>query len=81
MKILHIFFRFLCLLILINFLFCSGLSAQTEVNGKGIVGKWRVVDLKTDEDKKIVEIWEKDGVYFAKIIKITRVYKHTYNFR
>ena len=39
-------------------------------NGKTIVDQWRVVDLKTDKDKAIMEIYEKDGQYFAKIIKL-----------
>ena len=63
-------FQFTYLLLLFNFLFSSGLKAQVEFNGKGILGKWRIVDVKTDEDKTIMEIWEKNGNYFAKIIDI-----------
>ncbi len=73
MKTLTIFFRLASMLMLIHFLFLSTLSAQTEVNGKGIVGQWRVVDLKTDEDKKVMEIWEKEGEYFARIIELVGV--------
>ncbi|MCH2023311.1 MAG: DUF2147 domain-containing protein [Saprospiraceae bacterium] len=63
-------FQFTYLLLLFNFLFSSGLKAQVEFNGKGILGKWRIVDVKTDEDKTIMEIWEKNGNYFAKIVDI-----------
>ena len=70
MQILISVFRFANLLLIVNCLFLSHLEAQVEFNGKSILGKWRVVDLKTDEDKTIMEIWKKDGHYFAKIIEI-----------
>ena len=56
-------------LILFYMTSCS-LQAQTEFNGKGISGQWRVVDVKTDEVLRIMEIWEKDGLYHAKIVSL-----------
>lgn len=35
-----------------------------------IVGKWKTIDDETNEAKSIVEIFEKDGKYYGKIIKL-----------
>jgi uncharacterized protein (DUF2147 family) len=40
------------------------------VYGQSIVGKWKTIDDNTGEAKSIVEIYEKDGKYFGKIMKI-----------
>jgi len=37
-----------------------------------IVGKWKTIDDETNEPKSIVEIFEKDGKYFGKIVKLFR---------
>jgi uncharacterized protein (DUF2147 family) len=35
-----------------------------------IVGKWKTIDDETNEPKSIVQIFEKDGKYYGKIIKL-----------
>ncbi|MEQ1585681.1 MAG: DUF2147 domain-containing protein [Cyclobacteriaceae bacterium] len=40
--------------------------------GQGIVGKWKTIDDETTEPKSIVEIVEKNGKYYGKIIKLFR---------
>lgn len=35
-----------------------------------IVGKWKTIDDETNEPKSIVEIFEKDGKYYGKIIEL-----------
>lgn len=60
-----------CTTLLLFILFNCKTIAQTDFDGKGIVGQWRVVDVKTDEEKRIMEIWENDGMYHAKIVKIS----------
>lgn len=37
-----------------------------------IVGKWKTIDDETNEPKSIVEIFEKDGKYFGKIVELFR---------
>jgi uncharacterized protein (DUF2147 family) len=40
------------------------------VSGQAIVGKWKTIDDNTGEAKSIVEIYEKDGKFYGKVIKI-----------
>jgi uncharacterized protein (DUF2147 family) len=42
------------------------------VVGQGMVGKWKTIDDETNEPKSIVEIAEKNGKYYGKIIKLFR---------
>ncbi|MDD9304766.1 MAG: DUF2147 domain-containing protein [Desulfobacter sp.] len=35
-----------------------------------VVGKWKTIDDETNEPKSIVEIFEKDGKYYGKIVKL-----------
>jgi hypothetical protein len=35
-----------------------------------IVGKWKTIDDETNEPKSIVQIFEKDGQYYGKIIEL-----------
>ena len=35
-----------------------------------IIGKWKTIDDETNEPKSIVEIFEKNGKYYGKIIKL-----------
>ena len=35
-----------------------------------IVGKWKTIDDETNEAKSIVEIFEKDGKYYGKIVEL-----------
>ncbi|MCP3943786.1 MAG: DUF2147 domain-containing protein [Desulfobacteraceae bacterium] len=45
-------------------LICSSFAQAT------IVGKWKTIDDETNEPKSIVEIFEKDGKYYGKIVKL-----------
>lgn len=45
-------------------LICSQLNAQT------VLGKWKTIDDKTGNAKSIIEIYEKDGKVYGKIIDI-----------
>jgi uncharacterized protein (DUF2147 family) len=62
--------RFSCLILITNILFSTPISAQVEFEGKGIVGKWRVVDLKTDDKLYLVDISQKGDIFTTEIIKI-----------
>lgn len=42
--------------------------AQTEP----IVGKWKTIDDETNQPKSIIEIYEQEGKYFGKIVKLFR---------
>ena len=37
-----------------------------------IIGKWKTIDDETNEPKSIVEIFEKQGRYYGKIVKLFR---------
>lgn len=38
--------------------------------GGDIVGTWKTIDDETGKEKSHVQIWQKDGVYYAKIVKL-----------
>lgn len=65
-KITHLF----SLLAAVCLFMTIGLSAQTQVNGKNIVGIWKTVDDETGRTKSHVKIHEKGSQYYAKIIKL-----------
>ena len=46
------------------FLICFSINAQE------ITGKWKTIDDKSGETKSIIEIFEKNGVFFGKVIEI-----------
>lgn len=48
----------------IVFLSCTVFNAQE------ITGKWKTIDDKTGETKSIIEIYEKNGKYFGKVVEI-----------
>ncbi|MGK7392764.1 MAG: DUF2147 domain-containing protein [Candidatus Cyclobacteriaceae bacterium M2_1C_046] len=52
---------------LIFCLFSTAVAAQGN-----ITGKWKTIDDETGEAKSVVEIYEKDGKYYGKIIKLYR---------
>lgn len=47
----------------------SAISAIT-MNAQSIIGKWKSIDEKTNEAKSIVQITEKNGVYYGTITEI-----------
>ena len=54
-----------------SFLFVVVLSASFILNGQTIFGKWNSFDEDTNEIESVIEVYEKDGKAFAKIVKIT----------
>ena len=48
----------------------STLQAQTQINGKNIVGVWKTVDDETGRTKSHVQVFKKGNKYHAKIIKL-----------
>ena len=54
--------------ILFILFFCLSLS----ITAQDIFGKWKTIDDETGEAKSIVEIYEKDGEVFGRIIELLR---------
>lgn len=42
------------------------------VDAQSIVGKWKTIDDESGKPRSVVEIYEKEGKYFGKIIKLFR---------
>lgn len=42
------------------------------LNAQSIVGKWKTIDDSSGKPRSIVEIYEKEGKYFGKIVKLFR---------
>jgi hypothetical protein len=38
--------------------------------GHGVVGKWKTIDDQSGEEKSVVEIYEKSGKIFGKVLEI-----------
>lgn len=55
-------------IILVAFTFCSVLQMNAQVNM--VVGQWKTIDDETGAAKSIVEVYEKEGKIFGKIIDI-----------
>ena len=53
------------ILLLLNLFIFNSLFAQNTV-----IGKWKTIDDKTGKPKSIIEIYEKDGKIYGKIIDI-----------
>ncbi len=45
---------------------------QTAFAQTGIVGKWKTIDDETGAPKSIVDIFEKNGKYFGRVVKLFR---------
>jgi uncharacterized protein (DUF2147 family) len=41
-------------------------------NSQSIIGKWKTIDDNTGEARSVVEIYEKDGKVYGKIVKLFR---------
>lgn len=61
-------FNILVLPLLFSLFFMASALAQDT----SIVGKWKTIDDETNEPKSIVEIFEKDGKYFGKIVQLLK---------
>ncbi len=52
-------------------LFCnSEIAAQHTIGGKTCVGTWKTIDDETKKPRSYVKIWEENGKYHGKIIKL-----------
>lgn len=56
-------------LLFVLFSFCVISCASA---GAMIEGKWKTIDDETNEPKSIVEIYEKDGKFFGKVVQLFR---------
>jgi uncharacterized protein (DUF2147 family) len=48
----------------------AALSCATTLTAQGVFGKWRTIDDKTGLEKSIVEIYERDGRVYGKVVEI-----------
>ena len=55
-------------IVLVAFVFCSVLQMNAQVNM--VLGQWKTIDDETGAAKSIVEVYEKEGKVFGKIIDI-----------
>jgi uncharacterized protein (DUF2147 family) len=51
-------------------LLLSVLLASLQANAQAIVGKWKTIDDDSGKEKSIVEIFEKSGKIYGKVIRI-----------
>ena len=54
------------------FLFLVFLSFAFAGNTQSIVGQWKTIDDNTGKPRSVVEIYEQDGKYFGKVLKLFR---------
>lgn len=47
-------------------------TASVAASAQDVVGKWKTIDDETGEPRSIVEIFEKDGKVYGKIVKLLR---------
>lgn len=47
----------------------SLLTLSAFADNDSVIGKWRTIDDKTNKPRSIVQVYEKDGVFYGKIIK------------
>ncbi len=59
-------------LFVLSFIFSLFFIATSFAQDTSIVGKWKTIDEETNEAKSIVEVFEKDGKYFGKIVKLLK---------
>lgn len=50
--------------------FVLAVLTSSLISAQSILGKWRTVDGQTGEEKSIVEIFEREGKVFGKIVEI-----------
>lgn len=62
-------FKYFCVLIALSF--CVGMQAQS------IIGTWKTIDDESGEARSHVQIFEKDGKFFGKIVKLLPVVSTT----
>ena len=55
-----------------NIILIVGLFVHSATWSQSILGKWKTIDDETDEPKSIVEIFERNGKVYGRIIKLYR---------
>jgi len=55
-----------------NILFLFSLLIGTQLSAQTVVGKWKTIDDETGKPKSVVEIFEKNGQLYGKVIKLFR---------
>nr|WP_224483633.1 DUF2147 domain-containing protein [Robertkochia sp. 3YJGBD-33] len=50
--------------------FFSFLTVTFSANAQSVYGKWKTIDDETGKEKSIVEIYEKDGEVYGKVVEI-----------
>jgi uncharacterized protein (DUF2147 family) len=55
--------------VLFVFAYFSSIPASL---GQSIVGRWKTIDDNTGEERSVVEVYEKDGKFYGKIVKLFR---------
>ena len=55
-----------------RFLFISLFFITTSIHAQNIIGKWQTIDDNTGKARSIVEITEKDGKAYGRILKLYR---------
>ncbi|APY09399.1 hypothetical protein BWZ20_14270 [Winogradskyella sp. J14-2] len=53
-----------------NLLLLILILANLQLNAQDILGKWKTIDDETGEPKSVVEIYEKEGKIYGKIVDI-----------
>jgi uncharacterized protein (DUF2147 family) len=53
-----------------NLLLLILILANLQLNAQNILGKWKTIDDETGEPKSVVEIYEKEGKIYGKIVDI-----------
>lgn len=48
------------------------MASMVGLHAQDVTGKWKTIDDETGEPKSIVEIYQKNGKYFGKIVKLFR---------
>lgn len=55
--------------ILLFFVVLTSFSAHAQ----DVIGKWKTIDDETGEERSIVELFEKNGKVFGKVVKLLRI--------
>ena len=53
-------------------LLIATLCISSSISAQSIVGKWKTIDDETGKPRSVVDIYEKEGRYYGKIIKLFR---------
>ena len=54
------------------FSICLLIISMFSLNAQGIIGQWKTIDDDTGKPRSVVEIYENNGKYYGRIIKLFR---------